>query len=264
MKTFFIKLFKMTQSMFTLQMTYRIGIWIWMLNGLLPLVTMFVWMNIANDNPINGRTSSDFINYFLAVIVVGQLMASPILSRLDSDIRYGYMSNKLLLPINPYWSYVSEKISITFFTIPFLVIPIAIVYFFLGLDWKMDLFNVSLFFISLIGSIILQFHRQFSMGLISFWSDKTLATSRVWESLNYILSGAFAPIDMFPLYLQKIILLSPFPYVIYFPVAILNGNLSNSEVFLGFFIQYSWGIIFVFLYRLLWYRGLKRYGAVGA
>jgi ABC-2 type transport system permease protein len=48
-----------------------------------------------------------------------------------------------------------------------------------------------------------------------------------------------------------------------FPVEVLTGHLSTSELFSGFVIQTMWLMIAIVLYRRLWRAGLRRYAAVG-
>ena len=56
----------------------------------------------------------------------------------------------------------------------------------------------------------------------------------------------------------------PFRYMLSFPIEILMGRLSLGEIGRGLAIQMAWAGVFWLGYRLLWQRGLRRYGAVGA
>ncbi|EOO08758.1 ABC transporter permease [Bacillus cereus] len=246
------------------QTTYRIAIFIWMLNGLLPLFTMFVWVELSQSQPIMNRSSTDFIAYFLAVFMMGQLTASPTVGSLNRDIRFGRISSKLLLPIEPYWSYFTNKFSFTVIGFPIIMVPIIIVLISEDIKWEMQPHNIILFFLSLFGAILIQFNRQYSLGLLSFWTDKTMALSAVWESFHYVFSGSFAPISMFPEFMQSIIYYTPFPYIIGFPVEILLGNIYEEELWKGLSIQFFWVIFFIILQRIIWRKGLAKYGAVGA
>ena len=55
---------------------------------------------------------------------------------------------------------------------------------------------------------------------------------------------------------------TPFPYMIHFPASILIGLPVN--VGRGLLIMLDWIIIFWFLNRWLWRKGLKQYSGMGA
>jgi ABC-type uncharacterized transport system permease subunit len=55
-----------------------------------------------------------------------------------------------------------------------------------------------------------------------------------------------------------------FPYMLAFPVEVLTGSVSTPAVYLrGFTGQVVWLAVWWALYRLVWRRGRRHYGAVG-
>jgi ABC-type uncharacterized transport system permease subunit len=54
--------------------------------------------------------------------------------------------------------------------------------------------------------------------------------------------------------------LTPYPWIIWFPTAVMTGQASLAK---GFAMQAIWIGIVVTIHRLLWARGLKRFGAAG-
>jgi ABC-2 type transport system permease protein len=55
----------------------------------------------------------------------------------------------------------------------------------------------------------------------------------------------------------------PFPYELYFPIAIFMGQVRGTELWEGLLIQFCWVLITALGARTLWQQGLKRYQAVG-
>jgi len=83
------------------------------------------------------------------------------------------------------------------------------------------------------------------------------------DALIFLLAGQVAPITLLPSLLQTISKVLPFRYMLSFPVEILMGQLSATEVWNGFLWQASWLAFAVILFVMLWRMGLKHYTAVG-
>jgi ABC-2 type transport system permease protein len=78
------------------------------------------------------------------------------------------------------------------------------------------------------------------------------------------LGGMLAPLDVFPPTVAAIARYLPFRYMLSFPVEMLLGKASLSDVLIGFGIIVFWVIAFAALARFLWQRGLRQFGAFGA
>src|SRR5262249_9832264 len=94
-----------------LAIEYRIAIFIWMLSMVLPLVMLSGWLSIAEGGPVGRFGRIDFIEYYVAAILVRNLTGVWIIWDLDSDIRQGEMSFKLLKPLNPIIHYIAQSLS---------------------------------------------------------------------------------------------------------------------------------------------------------
>jgi ABC-2 type transport system permease protein len=78
------------------------------------------------------------------------------------------------------------------------------------------------------------------------------------------LTGSFAPITFYPAAVQSFIAWTPFPYFLYYPVEVLTGAAGLWESVRIIAIQCVWVGIMLLVRSVLWRRGLRRYGAVGA
>ena len=65
-------------------------------------------------------------------------------------------------------------------------------------------------------------------------------------------------------WLQGLANVLPFAWTLNFPVLLLLGRLTPQETWRGLAIQVIWLVLSVFLVRLVWRAGVRRYGAVGA
>ncbi|XWK88480.1 MAG: ABC-2 family transporter protein [Phormidium sp.] len=98
--------------------------------------------------------------------------------------------------------------------------------------------------------------------MFSFWIERATALEQIWFLFFLFLSGIVAPLEVFPPQLREFVLWTPFPYILYFPAALLVGLPVN--VGRGFLAMLGWCVIFFVLNRWLWRRGLKRYSGMGA
>jgi len=82
------------------------------------------------------------------------------------------------------------------------------------------------------------------------------------------LSGLVAPLQAFPPDLQRLALLSPFPYLIGFPAQLLAGTPMGREqpfsIAGGFAAMLLWLLLLLPALAVLWRAGLRRYSAMGA
>jgi len=55
----------------------------------------------------------------------------------------------------------------------------------------------------------------------------------------------------------------PFKYLAWFPAAVFLGKVDQQTMLVGLGVQIAWVAFFIFLTRLMLYRGLKRYSGFG-
>ncbi len=146
-----------------------------------------------------------------------------------------------------------------------IVLPIIVVGFWLT-DAKLELGLAKLLTFTLAVALAwsIRFYRQYSFGLLTFWTDQSTAIENLWLTLYMVLGGALAPLSLFPEPLQAVLRFTPFPYTIDFPVRVLLGTVQGSELWRGLLGQVLWVLLFVLLRLVMWRQGLRLYGAVGA
>jgi ABC-2 type transport system permease protein len=98
--------------------------------------------------------------------------------------------------------------------------------------------------------------------MFAFWLERAYAIEQFWFLFYLFLSGLIAPLEVFPPAVREVVMWTPFPYMIHFPASILIGLPVN--VGRGLLIMLDWIIIFWFLNRWLWRKGLKQYSGMGA
>lgn len=250
-----------------LAMAYRGLLVIWILSGMLPLIMLFVWLTIAQDQPdgqINGFNSLDFISYYLAVVVLRRMTGVWIIWDIDEDIRLGRLSTKLLRPLDPAHNYLTMAVSDKPVELAFIAPPIAIAAWLLGATYDLAPANVLLVLAAAAGAIGIEFGVSMLVGALGFWMTQTISVMEVWFYSRAFFSGWIIPLAMFPEVLQEILVYLPYRYVLSFPLELLLGGLASGDIFLGFAIQWCWVLALLAAHRFIWARGLRHYSAVGA
>ena len=228
-----------------------------------PLVSMFVWLAASGQDGIQGIQRSEFVAYYLVLILVNQITFSQANWTLGDVIREGLLNNWLLRPVSPFYQVLSSEFAGKFVYLVF-TIPLTVL---LGLVLRptieLSLPQVFVFLLSLIMAWGLRFLWGYLLALLAFWFTRADALLALQDSLVFIFSGMIAPVSLLPGLLQNIAIFLPFRYMVGFPVEIFTNQLSWMEIGQGLIFQSIWLVVSFTLCSLLWKNGLRRYSAIG-
>jgi ABC-2 type transport system permease protein len=246
---------------------YRGAIAIWTL-GLIfyPIVTLVVWTTVAKSQggSSGGFTAGEYAAYFIVLMVVNHLTFIWQSWEQEWRIRTGWYSPILLRPVHPIHQDVT--VNLTFKLLGLVaVIPSAIALAFV-FDAKFDssVLDVVAFIPALMLAMTLRFVFEWTLGLLAFWVTKTSAMLHLYGALSLFLAGQIAPLDLFPDSVRTIASILPFRWMLSFPVEVMLGQRTGTEMLAGLGAQVVWiGLSFLGL-KLLWSRAVARYSAVGA
>ncbi len=246
---------------------YRAEIIIWMLTGSLPLIMLAVWIGKArvNGGSVNGYTPSGFAAYFLAAWVTQQFMVAWVSWELDRQIRLGELSPKLLRPIDVFWEHLAAHVTERMVRLPFMVVIVTLGALLVpGTRVAPSVAHIAVYLVCVSMAFLVRFLIAYCIGLLTFWFDQATALDEFYYIVAAFLTGSFAPLDLYPPAVRAAIEWTPFPYLIYYPVQVLNGTLGGAAIARVLLVLAGWVIIFAMLKQVLWRFGLRRYGAVGA
>lgn len=241
---------------------YRAELLLWVLSGSLPLILMGVWIEAAQTTDL-ALKPIEFVRYFLTVFVVRQFTVVWVLWDFEREIVEGKLSFRLLQPIDPGFHHLAGHVSERFARVPFLLPIIALFWWAYpeAIIWP-DPLRLFLFCLSLLVAFALRFLIQYTFAMFAFWMERASAIEQFWFLFYLFFSGIIAPLDVYPSLMRHLLMLTPFPYFLYVPTAILLGrplDWVQSLLAIG-----GWGLIFFAWNRWLWRRGLKHYAGQGA
>jgi len=252
-------------------LTYRFNFLARSLFGLIPLIALiFVWQKIyagkAADATVGTYTLAQMISYYLLTTVVDALTAvNEDDWQIAADIKDGNISQFLLKPVD----YLTYRLCLffsgrlTYLAVTGIPLVLFIVclrrYFF----WPADASAWLLFLSSVFLTALLQFFMSYMMAMLAFWVLEVSTFIFILFAFEYIASGHMFPLDILPPTLQRMLEFTPFPYQLFFPVAIYMGKVQGAELIKGLLIQGCWVLIAYSLARFAWRRGIRHYSAVG-
>jgi ABC-2 type transport system permease protein len=260
------QLFRVSKSLlltyYAYMLEYRSELLLWALSGSLPFILMGVWTQAAQEGNF-GLSSVEFARYFLAVYLVRQLTIVWVIWDFEREIVDGKLSFRLLQPLDPVWHHIWSHIGERFARLPFIFGLVALFFcLYPSAVWIPSWGSLGLFTIAISFAFALQFLMQYTLAMFAFWTEKASAIQEVWFLVYLFLSGAIAPLELFPPAARSIALWTPFPYILNFPASLLTGLEVNFMRSLG--IMLLWLVLFFMLNRWLWRKGLRQYSGMGA
>ncbi len=252
-------------------LTYRINFLFRIVFGFVPLLaTIYLWRAVyAGKKPgaeVADYSLAQMTSYYLIVTIVDALTAvSEDDWQIAADIKDGNISQFLVKPIN----YLTYRLCLFFSSrliyIMVAAVPLAIFIYSLRNYFVLpaDPMNVVCFFVSVGLTGLLQFFTSYAMAMLAFWVLEVSTFIFILFAFEYIASGHLFPLDILPPGLAHFLQFTPFPYQMYFPVSIYMGKITGSALTHGLMIQALWVLAAYGIARFAWYRGIRRYSAVG-
>ena len=250
------------------QWQYRANLIMYLLYWLVsPIIYLAVWTSIANSKgSVNGLTANDFVTYYMTLLIVDQITSNIVIYSFGYKIQDGTLSAELIRPIHPILTNALVN-NVAFKMLTILgFIPVWTVLFFL---YKPDFSNVSIYGILLaIPAMVMGFLVGFLLSAtvtsLAFWTTRVYSIHEFYYALILLFSGQFVPLTLMPNLIQQIAQYLPFQLLMYFPIQLILGNLSQAQIIQGFASGAIWLSVATVLFNAVWRNGVKRYSAVGA
>jgi ABC-2 type transport system permease protein len=248
---------------------YRTNFFLSLFSCIFPIIIQFFfWKAVfasSNQSMVFGYSYNQLIAYSILAILMTKLIGTGFQFEIARDIKDGGLNKYLIKPIG-YFAYriccfLGEK-SIEMLAI--LSISMVVVWVLnLWLGFPVHSQQVLLFFCVVPFSLLLNFFIYYSLSAIAFWFIESNGAFKTFGLLATIASGGLFPLDVYSPGMQKILLMLPFNYVVYFPIQLLSGKLSMEQIGQGLVMQIIWIAVFALLSSILWNTGMKKYVAVG-
>lgn len=242
---------------------YRAEFLVWILTTTQPLIMMSLFTSVAREGSFQGFSSSAFVAYYMATLIVRQLTGNWVAWQMMEEIRMGTMAMRLLRPIHPVFAYIASHLAaIPFRTLVALPLAVALLATSGASELARDPLQLALLPISIGLSWLLTFAILFAIGSLAFFMTQTMAIANLYFGMYSLLSGYLLPLSVVPK-LAAIAAWLPFRYTLDVPVAMITRTLPHDELAGLLGRQAIWVIIMMAVSLQVWRAGVRRFESVG-
>ncbi|HTQ10289.1 MAG TPA: ABC-2 family transporter protein [Fimbriimonadaceae bacterium] len=244
---------------------YRASGIIWILTDLVTAVTMpLVWASASKGGTIQGFTTSNFVLYYLCMLLLGSFITSHIMWDLAMEIKEGQFSSMLVRPVSFYQltflRNLSWRVIRTLLFFPFFIVLLWLYRGYLG---GAHVYLGLPFWISLILGNLVSFTTVMMMSMIALFTQEAMSIFELYYVPMLFLSGQLFPVAVLPNWARLLGELFPFYYTTGAPTEIMIGRVSGLAAWQTVGAQVVWVFIAYAVSKLLWAKGLKYYTGVG-
>lgn len=248
-------------------LVYRLNFALWRVRSVLQLLVIyFIWWTVFQTNEkIFGYTESSILTYVLVTAVIRAMITSSRVMDVSSHINEGSIVNFLVRPLNFVAFYFTRDLSDKLLNIFFVIFEVTLLIMLLKPQFilQKDISTLGLFILATLLGLILFFCLSFILGLLAFWLENAWGPYFLLFVLFEGLGGTLFPIDVLPKEIAQVLLLTPFPYFVYFPAKLYLGSLSSTEIMWGFIALCFWIVSLWIILKKVLDLGFKHYSAVG-
>lgn len=247
---------------------YRATTFVYMIGAVAgPTISLLVWLTVSEQGVPLPFAREQFVTYYILLSLVSLLTSSWVAEYdLAEAIRTGRISPLLLRPARPIMEYVGDHLGQKAVMLPLQLPLVALVALYFHNDLRLPT-NMSiwlLFAASVPLAATTGFLLDFLTGSLAFWIQDVKGIIQAKVLIAAFLAGQIIPLSLFPAGFEPFLRIQPFRYTLSFPLEVLAGGLSRSELISGFAWQAGYCIGIWICYRLVWRAGLRVYSAVGA
>lgn len=246
-------------------LAYRASGFIWIMTDLVTAVTMpLVFAKASSGGAIAGFQTSDFVLYYLCMLLLGSFITSHIMWELAMEIKEGQFSTALIRPVSffqvSFFRNLSWRIIRTALFAPLFLVLIFLYRGYLAdaqvyLGWE--------FWLSLVLGHFVSFTFVIMMSMLALFVQEATSIFELYYVPMLFLSGQLFPIALLPDWARSAAMFFPFYFTTGAPTEILIGRVSGGDVPRVLLLQVAWAVGAYLMAKVLWRKGLRFYTAVG-
>lgn len=216
---------------------------------------------LGEGSSIAGFTRSQLVWYLMVTEAI-MLSNSRIDRRIEEDIKSGAVAYILIRPLHFVWYqcsvYCGETLGLLLFN---LGVGAGVALWLVGAP-PISLLSLPVVLVALALAFLLNFSVRMSLALLAFWVEDTGPFFWVYSKVLFTLGGLFMPLEVYPLWLQRIAAALPFNYILYRP-ARLFVNYSPSDAVRVLGGQLAWTLVLLAVVLAIFSRGVKKVSVNG-
>ena len=183
---------------------------------------------------------------------------------LSALIRQGQVAVELLRPYDILWRLMAQDFGHKIANAVRTVVPLVIIMVFIfPFQAPANYVAAIIFPFSVLLAVCLGGLIDLLIGMMAFWLENMWGLRVFKSALFLFFTGALIPLNLFPVWLQTACAWTPFPSLVYAPIAIYTGRLNGNELWQAVGMQFVWLVIVYVVLRLMWRIALRRVTVFG-
>ena len=252
---------------------YRAEFWLGFLGNALTqfAVAYLLWSAVfasTGAQTMGGLTLRDLALYYLLIPLVERITLGAEMSHISGEIYDGTLSRYLVYPVSFFgFKYVTSLAQSLVYAAQMAALAGVCLWIF-GVPpaFHFTLSGFALAFLSLMLGTVLYFALAACLEMVAFWADNVWSLMVLLKLVLHFLGGGLLPLVLFPGALRAGLELTPFPYLVSFPLRFLMqgaAGVNTAEAVRGFTVMGLWIFGLSVLAGLIWRRGSREYSGVG-
>ena len=241
---------------------YRSQLVLGALSWVVPVAFMALWRGAAAGGDVAGITGAQFTTYFAVTMLTTSVQLTQILSfEIEPLVYSGELSALMLRPHHPLHVLIARGLAqLAYKLTPLLLVVPALIVFLGGsvssdaTQWLLAAGLGPLGFLAVV-------YLGLMMGSLALWITRSAALSGLLLGAEWLIGGLVAPLALMPAPLPGILRHQPLWFAIGAPAEAVSGisRLSPWMLLEGL----AWVVVLHLAFARMWWRGLRRYEAVG-
>lgn len=251
------------------EFAYRASFVMWRFRNIFQIFLIFFMWDAVFSNPqrvIFGYDRTKILTYVFGLLIMRSMVLSSRSIDIAGDISQGRLSNYLVKPVSYFKYWFTRDLSSKFLNLLFALVEVSVLLYFLRPPFflQTDPFQIGLFVIATAIAMLLFFLLIFLFSMFVFWYPE-----QAWGSafLLFIfidfLGGGIFPIDILPQTIQRVIYMTPFPYLLFMPLQVYLGKFDLITSIYSVVTGLFWVIVLGVVVKYVWRAGLKNYNSEG-
>ena len=245
---------------------YRKDWFMWMMvrfSAALVMILVFTAIYLGNGvASIRGFTLPFLYAYFFLANAIWYGLSIGIVKMMQDDIQSGTIASALIKPVGYVGRLVSNALSETVVSMIFIAIPMFAIGLLLS-GVHVTIQTALIFSGELTLAYCLFVVTSFLVGTAAVYLVEVWPVSWLWWSIAEALGGMLMPLAFFPQLAQNLLMFTPFPVMIYTPVATLLGTASSQYIIITIASGAVWLVALTLLARIWWEKVRRDITSVG-
>lgn len=221
---------------------------------ILILANVFLWNCVYSDQKnISGVGRGQMITYSVLSSCLAVMYHCGIQNSLNKDVREGNIALLLMKPLHLLGAYLAEDVGTIIVKAVSVSLPIFLLgYLFLPVQPPVLLQVTPLILISYLLGFMILWLLSALVGMFTFVTMELGNMGVVKDTIVAILSGSMIPLWFFPDKIEKMLMMTPFPYTYQLPLGLYIGKIEVQEGIRQIGIQLLWLLLLGCCVALTW------------